>query len=146
MGSSCFKQGQFQVPLQARFIVCSAYSYFNFVSFLAASNSSTADFLQKRNIQQSCKFIYLSHVIQCCEIQVFHSLIHYLFIVIFRTTTYNFLNFLWLLASAFHFSVFVCLHSALHFTVTHYICSLTETMSSKFREASKIRREQIWRF
>ena len=47
-----------------------------FVSFLAVSNSPAAVFLRKRNIQKSCKFIYLSHVIWCCEIQLFHSFIH----------------------------------------------------------------------
>ena len=44
------------------------------------------------------------------------------------------------LASSFH----LCLH--FHFCFTHYICSLTETMSRKFWQISRIRREQIWRF
>ena len=37
--------------------------------------------------------------------------------------------------------------SCIHFILTHYIGSLyTETMSRKFREISRIRREYVWRF
>ena len=39
-----------------------------------------------------------------------------------------------------------CLHASLYFILTHYICSLTENMSRKFREISRIQRDQLWRF
>ena len=63
------------------------------------------------------------------------------FNVLFSITIYNFLTTvrkLWLASN--------CLPSLLHFyfTFTHYIRSLTETMSRKFREISRIQQEQIW--
>ena len=36
--------------------------------------------------------------------------------------------------------------SSLHCILTHWICSNTETMSQKFREIKRIRREQVRRF
>ena len=57
-----------------------------FAGFLAVSNSPIAAFFQKRNILQSCKFIYHSHVIPCYDIEVFHLFIHLK--VIFKETLY----------------------------------------------------------
>ena len=64
------------------------------------------------------------------------------FNAIFIIATYNFFATGRKLQLAFHLCL--CLH--FHFTFTHYTGSLTETIKRKFREISKIRRDQIWRF